>query len=101
MRTELMHDHVEQELMQHKLVFIETTDVVETTLALDNFRRACDCGRGAVFFSVARGKVAEVRRTLRAGYAALRLYKVLSSKSMIERHMRAHDSSVSPGLVPH
>lgn len=34
-------------------------DVVETTLALDNFRRACDCGRGAVFLSVARGKVAE------------------------------------------
>ena len=27
-----------QELMGHKLVFIETTDVVETTLALDNFR---------------------------------------------------------------
>lgn len=43
--------------MQHKLVFIETTDVLETTLALDNFRRACDCGRGAAFFSVARGKV--------------------------------------------
>ena len=47
-----------QDLMAHKLVFIETVDVVETTLALDNFRRACDCGRGAVFFSVARGKVA-------------------------------------------
>lgn len=46
-----------QDLMAHKLVFIETVDVVETTLALDNFRRACDCGRGAVFFSVARGKV--------------------------------------------
>ena len=45
--------------MALKLVFIETTDVVETTLALDNFRRACDCGRGAIFFSVARGKVAE------------------------------------------
>ncbi|KAK6937519.1 ATP-dependent helicase, C-terminal, partial [Dillenia turbinata] len=45
--------------MQHKLVFFETPDVVETTLALDNYRRACDCGRGAVFFSVARGKVAE------------------------------------------
>ena len=45
--------------MAHKLVFIETVDVVETTLALDNFRRACDCGRGAVFLSVARGKVAE------------------------------------------
>jgi len=48
-----------QEIMQHKLVFIETQDVVETTLALDNFRRACDRGRGAIFFSVARGKVAE------------------------------------------
>ena len=43
-----------QDVMQHKLVFIETQDVVETTLALDNYRRACDCGRGAVFFSVAR-----------------------------------------------
>lgn len=32
---------------------------METTLALDNFRRACDAGRGAIFFSVARGKVAE------------------------------------------
>ncbi|KAG6402966.1 hypothetical protein SASPL_135181 [Salvia splendens] len=48
-----------KEIMQRKLVFIETQDVVETTLALDNYRRACDCGRGAVFFSVARGKVAE------------------------------------------
>ena len=48
-----------EELLQHKLVFIETQDVVETSLALDNFRRACDCGRGAVFFSVARGKVSE------------------------------------------
>ncbi|GMY16655.1 general transcription and DNA repair factor IIH helicase subunit XPD [Fagus crenata] len=34
-------------------------DVVETTLALDNYRKACDCGRGAIFFSGARGKVAE------------------------------------------
>ncbi|AQK42106.1 DNA repair helicase UVH6 [Zea mays] len=48
-----------QDIMQHKLVFIETPDVVETTLALDNYRKACDCGRGAIFFSVARGKVAE------------------------------------------
>jgi len=47
------------ELMSLKLVFIETQDVIETTLALDNYRRACDCGRGAVFLSVARGKVAE------------------------------------------
>lgn len=46
-------------VLEKKLIFIETKDVVETTLALDNFKRACDCGRGAVFFSVARGKVAE------------------------------------------
>lgn len=48
-----------RELLKSKLVFIETKDVVETTLALDNYRRACDSGRGAVFFSVARGKVSE------------------------------------------
>jgi DNA excision repair protein ERCC-2 len=46
-----------REVTKSKLVFIETKDVVETTLALDNYRRACDCGRGAVFLSVARGKV--------------------------------------------
>ncbi|GKC71232.1 Rad3-like DNA-binding helicase protein [Tanacetum coccineum] len=45
--------------MQCNIMFIETQEVVETTLALDNYRKACDCGRGAVFFSVARGKVAE------------------------------------------
>jgi len=48
-----------RDVMKKKLVFIETPDVVETSLALDNYRRACDAGRGAVFFSVARGKVAE------------------------------------------
>nr|CCA21515.1 predicted protein putative [Albugo laibachii Nc14] len=46
-------------VLQFKLLFIETTDIVETTLALNNYKRACDCGRGAIFFSVARGKVAE------------------------------------------
>jgi Rad3-related DNA helicase len=46
-----------RQMTKHKLVFIETKDVVETTLALDNYRRACDSGRGAVFLSVARGKV--------------------------------------------
>jgi DNA excision repair protein ERCC-2 len=44
---------------KHKLVYLETKDVVETTLALDNFKRACDMGRGAVFISIARGKIAE------------------------------------------
>jgi DNA excision repair protein ERCC-2 len=50
------------QLTKTKLVFIETKDVVETTLALENFRRACDSGRGAVFLSVARGKVSKCQR---------------------------------------
>lgn len=48
-----------RELTRTKLVFIETEDIVETTLALENFRRACDSGRGAVFLSVARGLASE------------------------------------------
>eukprot|EP01053_Blabericola_migrator_P013469 Blabericola_migrator_1__13468@NODE_973_length_5857_cov_179_640933_g675_i0_p1_GENE_NODE_973_length_5857_cov_179_640933_g675_i0NODE_973_length_5857_cov_179_640933_g675_i0_p1_ORF_typecomplete_len839_score174_65Helicase_C_2/PF13307_6/9e48DEAD_2/PF06733_15/3_2e31HBB/PF06777_11/1_7e19HBB/PF06777_11/2e06HBB/PF06777_11/2_6e03ResIII/PF04851_15/1_8e10DEAD/PF00270_29/0_22DEAD/PF00270_29/2_5e02RVT_N/PF13655_6/0_065PhoH/PF02562_16/0_24PhoH/PF02562_16/8_5e03PhoH/PF02562_16/8_2e02AAA_22/PF13401_6/24AAA_22/PF13 len=47
------------EVMRYKLIMMETKDIVSTTLALDNYRRCCDSGRGAVFFSVARGKVAE------------------------------------------
>jgi len=46
-------------ILQHKLVFIETKDVVATTYALNLYRQACDSGQGAVFLSVARGKVAE------------------------------------------
>ena len=53
------HKKILDRVLAHKLVFIETTDVLETTLALENFKRACDSGRGAVFLSVARGKVAE------------------------------------------
>ena len=47
------------QIFQHKLIFIETPDPVETSLALDNYRKACDNGRGAVLLSVARGKVSE------------------------------------------
>ncbi|KAI3630788.1 hypothetical protein MIR68_012223 [Amoeboaphelidium protococcarum] len=47
------------QLLQNKLVFIETPDGTETTIALQNYRKACDYGRGAILFSVARGKVAE------------------------------------------
>ena len=28
-------------------------------MSLENYKKACDCGRGAVFFSIARGKVSE------------------------------------------
>ncbi|EZG56010.1 DNA repair helicase [Gregarina niphandrodes] len=47
------------ELMRYKLLLMETKDIVTTTLALDSYRKCCDNGRGAIFFSVARGKVAE------------------------------------------
>lgn len=47
------------EVLRHKLLFIETPDGLETSVALDNYRRACDNGRGAILLSVARGKVSE------------------------------------------
>jgi len=46
-------------IMKHKLLFIETGDGLESSLALEHYRKACDCGRGAVFLCVARGKVSE------------------------------------------
>ena len=47
------------QILENKLIFIETTDNLETALALENYKKACDSGRGAVFFSIARGKVSE------------------------------------------
>jgi DNA excision repair protein ERCC-2 len=47
------------QVMKNKLLFVETTDAVESSLALASYRKACDNGRGAVFFCVARGKVSE------------------------------------------
>lgn len=44
---------------QNKLVFVETQDAGETSLALESYRKACENGRGAVLLSVARGKVSE------------------------------------------
>jgi DNA excision repair protein ERCC-2 len=51
--------HILEKVSKHKLVFVETKDQVETSMALSNFQKACDCGRGGVFLSIARGKVAE------------------------------------------
>jgi DNA excision repair protein ERCC-2 len=47
------------QLQRNKLLLIETQDAAETTLALANYQKACDNGRGAVLLSVARGKVSE------------------------------------------
>lgn len=48
-----------QELLNYKLIFIETPDAAETSIAIENYRMACDNGRGAILLSVARGKVSE------------------------------------------
>ncbi|CAH3128453.1 unnamed protein product [Pocillopora meandrina] len=46
-------------IQRNKLLFIETQDAAETSLALHNYQRACENGRGAILLSVARGKVSE------------------------------------------
>ncbi|KAJ2512815.1 TFIIH/NER complex ATP-dependent 5'-3' DNA helicase subunit [Coemansia sp. RSA 1939] len=48
-----------KDVWKHKLIFVETPDAAETSVALQNYRTACDNGRGAVLLSVARGKVSE------------------------------------------
>ncbi|XP_017879364.1 general transcription and DNA repair factor IIH helicase subunit XPD isoform X2 [Ceratina calcarata] len=50
---------VVDQLQRHKLLFIETQDSAETSLALIHYIKACENGRGAVLLSVARGKVSE------------------------------------------
>jgi hypothetical protein len=35
-------------LSKYKLMFIEVRDISETARALNDYKRACDCGRGAV-----------------------------------------------------
>ncbi|KAM0671662.1 Rad3-like DNA repair helicase [Ordospora colligata] len=47
------------ELSKNKLVFVETPDYKETEMALSKYKKACENGRGAMLFSVARGKVSE------------------------------------------
>ncbi|KAJ1945080.1 TFIIH/NER complex ATP-dependent 5'-3' DNA helicase subunit, partial [Linderina pennispora] len=48
-----------RDVWKHKLIFVETPDAAETSVALQNYRTACDNGRGAILLSVARGKVSE------------------------------------------
>jgi DNA excision repair protein ERCC-2 len=55
----LWQQDILSEVWKHKLIFVETPDANETSIALENYRRACDNGRGAVLLAVARGKVSE------------------------------------------
>ncbi|KAJ7357417.1 General transcription and DNA repair factor IIH helicase subunit XPD [Desmophyllum pertusum] len=56
----IWHDQgIISNIQRNKLLFIETQDSAETSLALHNYQRACENGRGAILLSVARGKVSE------------------------------------------
>lgn len=46
-------------ILKYKLIFVETSDAHDTSIALLNYNKACENGRGAVLLSVARGKVSE------------------------------------------
>jgi DNA excision repair protein ERCC-2 len=48
-----------EQILKYKLLFVETQDSLETSLAMFNYTKACENGRGAVLFAVARGKVSE------------------------------------------
>ncbi|XP_038642017.1 general transcription and DNA repair factor IIH helicase subunit XPD [Scyliorhinus canicula] len=48
-----------ENIQRNKLIFIETQDAAETSVALDKYQEACENGRGAILLSVARGKVSE------------------------------------------
>ncbi|CAG0898524.1 unnamed protein product [Cyprideis torosa] len=47
------------QIQKYKLLFIETQDAAETSLALLNYIKCCENGRGGLLLSVARGKVSE------------------------------------------
>ncbi|NXJ58716.1 ERCC2 helicase, partial [Spizaetus tyrannus] len=48
-----------ENIQRNKLIFIETQDGAETSMALEKYQEACENGRGAILLSVARGKVSE------------------------------------------
>lgn len=75
MSSDVENQGILTEVWKNKLIFVETPDANETSIALENYRKvgmkdahvftsnkaikACDNGRGAVLLSVARGKVSE------------------------------------------
>uniref|UniRef100_A0A674D5U9 General transcription and DNA repair factor IIH helicase subunit XPD n=1 Tax=Salmo trutta TaxID=8032 RepID=A0A674D5U9_SALTR len=46
-----------ENVQRNKLIFIETPDAAETSMALEKYQEACENGRGAILLSVARGEV--------------------------------------------
>nr|XP_056702172.1 general transcription and DNA repair factor IIH helicase subunit XPD isoform X3 [Euleptes europaea] len=58
-RTCLCPMGILENIQRNKLLFIETQDGAETSMALEKYQEACENGRGAILLSVARGKVSE------------------------------------------
>lgn len=48
-----------RDLFNYKLLFIESRDVNESNLAVYNYKKACDEGKGAVLLCVVRGHISE------------------------------------------
>ena len=47
------------DILKYKLIFIESRNAEETSVTLAAFKLACERGRGAVLFALARGKIQE------------------------------------------
>lgn len=57
--TSWVDQGIMSKVQRNKLIFIETRDRGEISMALHNYFKACDNGRGAVLLGIARGKVSE------------------------------------------
>ena len=57
--TKWQQQGVLDKIWPHKIILTETPDAQESSVALEIFKKACDNGKGALLFAVARGKVSE------------------------------------------
>ncbi|BFU25795.1 DNA repair helicase putative [Entamoeba histolytica] len=48
-----------ESIYSNKLIFVESNDSEETSLAFQNYRLACHTGKGAILFCVTRGRLSE------------------------------------------
>lgn len=48
-----------RDLFDRKLLFIESRDIAESNLSVENYRKACDAGKGAILCCVVRGHISE------------------------------------------
>ena len=48
-----------RDLYNYKLLFIESRDVNESNLAVYNYKKACDEGKGGILLCVVRGHISE------------------------------------------